>query len=440
LFSLPDLLRLRRKRPIVDDADSGDVAVLEPPPAPPPAPTLMGYLSERSTRHVAGWLHNPDALEQRVEFEVVCTLPGAERVVARGRADMYNRALEMLAMGDAAYWFRLVFPQALTEAERDHLEVRPLATGLPLQHEPHMRTRWEPIRFVAMDIVDNCNLRCPFCVYDYANVHTTHVMSDEVYGKALGLLPLVGAEQFWLSCLHEPTMHPKLTEYIQRIPRQYRDNIFYTTNVARRMPVAYYEALADSGLHHLNISIESRDPAVYERMRKGAKHRIFMESWDKLLEAFAQGSAPPRLHYIVLAYKSNLREIPELVRYLREERQGAMIDVRYTFDMQHIPGEFKEAEYLQEEDWVWLQSQLGQYSLDQVTLSLPPELIPPPPIAVNPEKRGERLAGVFEVRLSYDGTMAICPALAGESPQGRQDFVHVNIKDIGDPAEYLMTL
>jgi molybdenum cofactor biosynthesis enzyme MoaA len=423
----------------MDDADSGTVAVLDSPP-PPRAPTLMGYLGERSTRHVAGWLHNPDAPEERAEFEVVCTLPGAERTVARGRASHYNRALELLGMGDAGYGFRLVFPQPVSETEREHLEVRPVATGLPLQHDPNMRTRWEPIRFVAMDIVDNCNLRCPFCVYDYTNVHTTHVMSDEVYDKALGLLPLVGAEQFWLSCLHEPTMHPKLAEFITRIPRAYRDNVFYTTNLARRMPAAYYETLADSGLHHLNISIESRDPEIYERMRKGARHRIFIESWDRLLRAFEQGAAPPRLHYIILAYKSNLSEIPELVEFLRHERCAATIEVRYTFDMPHIPSVFKQSEYIAEDDWKWLQEQLAHYTVDEVMLSLPPELVPATPIQVKPEARSKRLDGVFEVRLSYDGTMAICPALAGESPQGRPDHVHVNIKDIGDPAAFLMTL
>jgi molybdenum cofactor biosynthesis enzyme MoaA len=435
LFSLPNFLR--RKRPITDDADLETVTTLEPPL---PRPSLIGYLGERSTRHVAGWLHNPGAPDERVEFEVLCTLPGAERVIARSRASLYNRALELLGIGDASYGFRLLFPEIVTEAERDHVEIYPIATGLPLQHDPNMRTRWEPIRFVAMDIVDNCNLRCPFCLWDYSNVHTTHVMSDEVYEKALGLLPLVGAEQFWLSCLHEPTMHPKLTEFITHIPREYRDNVFYTTNLARRMQASYYETLADSGLHHINISIESRDPEIYERMRKGARHRIFIESWNTLLRACAQGSAPPRLHYIILAYKSNLAEIPELVEYLRNERRATTIEVRFTFDMPHIPAEFKQAEYIAEDDWMWLQQRLARYTVGEVTLSLPPALVSATRIPIKPESRSVRLDGMFEVRLSYDGTMSICPALAGESPQGRSDHVHVNIKNIGDPATFLMTL
>ena len=38
--------------------------------------------------------------------------------------------------------------------------------------------------------------------------------------------------------------------------------------LARRMPPVYFEWLAESGMHHLNISIESVKPELYERMRK----------------------------------------------------------------------------------------------------------------------------------------------------------------------------
>ena len=436
------MLRFRRKPPIMQNGDAGPVAVLDvpPPPAPPPAPALVGYLEERSTRHVSGWVRNPDALDESVEFEVVCTLPGAERTIARGRANLYIRIQELSGVGNAAYGFWLVFPEAISEAERDHLEVRPVVTGEPLPHAPNLRTRWEPIRFVNMDIVDNCNLRCPFCVYDYSNVHTTNVMTDEVFEKTLTLLPLVGVEQFWLSCLHEPTMHPKLTEFIRRIPREYRGNVFYTTNLARRMRPEYYETLADSGIDHLNISIESRDPAIYERMRKGARHRIFMECWDQLLCAFAQGSAPPRLHYVILAYKSNLREIPGLVEYLLNERRAASLEVRHTFDQSHIPAEFKAVEYLEADDWKWLRDELAGYPAGQVILTLPPELLPRTPLPVAPESRSTRLEGAFWVRVSYDGLMHIAPALADLALDRPELARFANIKDIGDPAEFFATL
>ena len=37
---------------------------------------------------------------------------------------------------------------------------------------------------IALDIVNNCNLRCPFCVVDYSRIKTTEVMSDDTsYGR-----------------------------------------------------------------------------------------------------------------------------------------------------------------------------------------------------------------------------------------------------------------
>jgi MoaA/NifB/PqqE/SkfB family radical SAM enzyme len=464
LFSFRDLKRKLRPRN-ASVVSSALVAAPEPPtpvaaaeePAPAP-PALVGYVTERSTRHVSGWIYNETTPAERTEFEVWSTKPGEERMLTRARADQFNRVVSMLGLGDGTHSFRVMLPDAVSEAERDLLEVRPAATGNALPLDPNLRTRWEPIRFVAMDIVDNCNLRCPFCLYDYSNVHTTHVMPDAVFDAALQLLPLTGPEHFWLSCLHEPTMHPKLTEYIRKIPREFRDNVFYTSNLARRMRPEYYETLADSGLRHINVSIESRVPDIYEKMRKGARHRIFVESWDKMVAAFRQGSAPPKLQYIIMAYQSNLREIPELVDYLRSERLAHTIDVRHTFDMSHIPPEFKAQEYLTNDDWRWLQEQLGQYPVHEVMVTVPPDFVPEaqeaaapiaeaapagphdPIAAAKGDPRYERLGGMFEVRLSHDGTMAICPALTGESPQGRLDHVHVNITKIGDPAEFLMSL
>ena len=77
-----------------------------------------------------------------------------------------------------------------------------------------------------MDIVDNCNLRCPFCLYDYANTRTTHFMTEQTIEAALRFLPYTRDGEFWFSCLHEPTLHPKLTSFIDKVPPEYRRKLF----------------------------------------------------------------------------------------------------------------------------------------------------------------------------------------------------------------------
>jgi len=115
--------------------------------------------------------------------------------------------------------------------------------------------------------------------------------------------------------VHELTFRPELTRFIHKVPDLYRCKIFYTTNVLKRLPAAYFASLSECGLHHINISIESVDPALFERLRKGARHRIFMENWDALLDAVGRAPAPPP-RYIVMACKSNLRELPHLTAQL----------------------------------------------------------------------------------------------------------------------------
>ena len=104
------------------------------------------------------------------------------------------------------------------------------------------------VGLVAGDIVNNCNLRCPFCIVDYANVKGLNLMTRETFGRALELLPMTSPGNFWLSCLHEPTLHPQFIEFIESVPDAYRDRISFTTNLSKRLPDDLLGRLANSGL------------------------------------------------------------------------------------------------------------------------------------------------------------------------------------------------
>jgi molybdenum cofactor biosynthesis enzyme MoaA len=324
----------------------------------------QGYIDEWSEGHLAGWVRNLESPSERVALELVRSDTG--EVLERSLADHFFDGLVRIGIGDGRHWFYFDLPAELPSAAFASLVVRVAATGRPLEVSPHVRRAWEPVQFVAMDIVNNCNLRCPFCLYDYAHTNRTHFMTAETLEAALRLLPYTSDGNFWFSCLHEPTLHPKLTDFIAKVPEKYRRKLFYTSNLAKRMPDSYYAFLGDSGMHHLNISIESREPALYERMRKGARFRIFQESWSKMLAAMKAGRNPPDLYYIAMAYKSNLRELPEMVRYLRDEGLGRRIELRHTFNVDHVDPEFKRREFLDRAEWDWLEQQLSGYPAGEV--------------------------------------------------------------------------
>jgi hypothetical protein len=399
--------------------------------------------------HASGWVRSLVRPEQRVDYEIL--LPDSGEILGRGCADQFGHGLAGAGVGDGAhaFWTRLSRP--LDATERDRAVVRVAGHGQDLLRAPNLRTRHEPLLHVAMDVVDNCNLRCPFCLYDYEHTRTTHFMSAETLDAALRFLPYVRDGEFWFSCLHEPTLHPELTDFIDRVPAEYRKKLFFTTNLAKRMPVAYFDWLAGNGMHHVNVSIESRDPAVYERMRKGARHRIFQANWDLLVEALDRAPNPTPIRYIAMAYKSNLRELPGLARYLLAERRAAQFEIRYTFDVPYIPAEFRAAEFLDAADWAWLAAELADLPRDRLQLILPPHPAaaavrdaayapagaPAGPVAAGPDPMAV-LPGRMMFRLSWDGTLKVVGVLAASRHDAAVDGViaTTNIRDIADPAAF----
>ena len=403
------------------------------------APRFEGYVDEISPHHVAGWITGPGL----PRFEAA--LPSGE-IVARGVADQFKFGPSHAGLGNHGFFTRL--SRDLTGAERAALVIR-TNDGAALARTDTLLAEYRPVMLNAMDIVDNCNLRCPFCVYDYSKTFSTNMMDDATFEAVLRFLPYTLDSNFWFSCLHEPTLHPNFMALLDRVPREFRRKVFFTTNLAKRMRPEYFRFLADGGFANVNISIESLDPVIYERMRKGARHRIFLENWDAMMAALETATAPPFLRYIVLVYKSNLKEIPSLVEHLLAKRGADEIQLRFTFDVPHIPQDFRATEYADDADWDRLEEQVAHFPADKVKVIRDPSAEAP---AVSGEASavlaretgtplGVVLPGRFEFQTSYDGTIkvkrfwAIPFDTSGEPP-----ILEVNAKDIADPLAFFASL
>ena len=389
-----------------------------------------GFVDEVSPHHVAGWLTGPGAPH------FIAALPSGE-IVARGPADQFKFGPSHEGLGHHGFFART--SRTLSDAERHALLVR-TGDGSALERAESVLGEYRPVMLNAMDIVDNCNLRCPFCVYDYSRTFATNMMDEQTLEAALRFLPYTLDSNFWFSCLHEPTLHPQFTAYLDRVPREWRRKVFFTTNLAKRMKPDYFRFLADGGFANVNISIESLDPAIYERMRKGAKYRIFMENWDALIAAFAQGAAPPFLRYIVLVYKSNLAEIPSLVDHLLTVRRADQIQLRFTFDVPWIPQDFRDAEFVGDGAWDWLAAEVAHHPAHKVQVIRSPSAEAPAPQPDAPSA-GVVLPGRYELETSWDGTIkvkrfwAIPFELSREPP-----LAVVNLRDIPDPLAFFASL
>jgi molybdenum cofactor biosynthesis enzyme MoaA len=418
-------------------------------------PRYQGYLDARSIFHVSGWVRDLTDPLIKLDIEVVLPDESGETILAALPATQDNTILRAQNIGDGAYGFYTHYSRAVTEAERDRIFVRPKNSSFQLDLSPALDTEFQPIHHVAMDIVNNCNLRCPFCVYDYENTHRTEFMTDETFASVLRLIPYVTEGNFWLSCLHEATLHPKLLDFIERVPVQYRKKLFFTTNLAKRMPPIYFEKLAKSGMHNINISLESLDPVIYERLRKGAKFKFFMEGWVSLLDAFARAGGHmevPKIRYNLMAYRSNLHEIPALTKFLLAEKSAYQVEIRNTFDGPQISAEFRDAEFLTTAEWAWLEREMRQFTPQEVVLLVPPggvghdryakPVAPAAPAAETLPAPIGSPARPYNIRVAWDGTLNVYAEKIRQpgAPPTHVDYLVTNIHALEDPLATLFAL
>jgi len=231
-------------------------AVARPEPEPEPGP-FQGYLDAASNRHVAGWIRDLSKPGTRVAYRVIAVIDGVETVLHEGVADEHTAQLETIGVGDGSHAFYARFDRRLSDTERDSLAVQVVATGRAIELAPGIEREWNPIRYIALDVVDNCNLRCPFCLFDYTGVNRTNAMDPAAFASTLRLAPLTTLGNFWLSCLHEPTLHPQFEALLDGIPQEQRRKVFYTTNLAILLRTAGRERAAQP--EHLHRVVRSCD-------------------------------------------------------------------------------------------------------------------------------------------------------------------------------------
>jgi molybdenum cofactor biosynthesis enzyme MoaA len=425
-------------------------------PASSTAPsTYQGYVDDRSIFHVSGWVWDSTDLTKKLDVEIVLPSETGAKILGTVTANRDNPVLRAQNMGDGAYGFYHMFDEPVSEAEREQIFIRPQGSKFLLPLSPALNTEYQPIHHVAMDIVNNCNLRCPFCVYDYRDTNKTEFMTDETFNSVLRLIPYVTDGNFWLSCLHEATLHPKLLDFIERVPAQYRKKLFFTTNLAKRMPPIYFEKLAKSGMHNINISLESLDPVIYERLRKGAKFKFFQEGWTSLLDAFARARTHmdvPKIRYNLMAYRSNLHEIPALTAHLLAEKSAYQVEIRNTFDGPQIEAEFRDAEFLTTAEWAWLAKEMAHFSPHEVVLLVPPggvghdryaKPVAPTvaPVEATPEPIGSPTRP-YNIRIAWDGTLNVYAEKIRQpgAPPTHVDYLVTNIHALEDPLAALFAL
>lgn len=183
----------------------------------------------------------------------------------------------------------------------------------------HSHLAAHPVGLVV-DPSNMCQLGCPGCV------HSSSPGAAERFAWPNGTLPETRfralmqrygptAVAVYFCDYGEPLLN-RNTPALIRIAKSYRMQAMLSTSLSVRQMDA--EALVDSGLDFMVLSIDGATQPVYERFRRGGRLDLVFENIRKLVEARDRmGRSTPILSWNFLAFQHNVHEISEALRVAR---------------------------------------------------------------------------------------------------------------------------
>lgn len=399
------------------------------------ASRTIGCVDTITGDQVAGWAWNP----QNPDRPGIVEVRYEGRCLWRGSADLFRTDLQKVGIRGGFCGFSVPISIIPKSRYTQTVQIRVAGHEAPLRFKgsEDIQLRRPIFDLIAMDITNNCNLRCPFCLVDYSRIRTTELMSEQTFQQAMKLTHLVSDGMFHLSCLHEPTLHPRMAELLRMVPKDQAHQFFFTTNLARPLKDEDFEAWANSGIRRIQISIDSLDPEVYPVLRKHGRLNVFQDNLSRLVHIFRSHPKPPELHYITVAFKSNMAEAPELVRKTGELYLASRHEVRSIYDTEHISDAFRQAQYLDQASWDQLCNRLSTLPYPVVIAprtATKEELVQVMPSANYSGRRGNekwpggRIEGQLALRILVDGSVVVLY---------HEDRWSVNLNDLADPAQFL---
>ncbi|MBN1362426.1 MAG: radical SAM protein [Sedimentisphaerales bacterium] len=181
------------------------------------------------------------------------------------------------------------------------------------------RKAWEVIRkplvcarpyYVQFEVTTHCNLACYMCVRSEVIKHPRHL----AYEDFRQTLDRIGAPKLTLSGAGEPLLNPDLAKMIAHARSRGISVMIPTNGTLLRQP-ALAQAMVDSGLNVLKISLDAATPQTYRAIRRHDCFEQVVEGIERLdrLKQDA-GRRFPDLRFDVVILKENYREIPEIIR------------------------------------------------------------------------------------------------------------------------------
>jgi len=193
--------------------------------------------------------------------------------------------------------------------------------------------------YLRLSVTEVCNFRCTYCLPDgYRKTGPQDFLSVDEAGRLVEAFAELGLKKVRLTG-GEPSARKDLDAIIARVAAvDGVEKLALTTNGWNLAEKA--EAWRAAGLSHLNVSVDSLDPQIFERLTGHARLDQVLAGIDRALDL---GFEAVKLNAVLMrdtadgfaAFAEFVRERPVAVRFIELMRTG---DNAELFRAQHLSG------------------------------------------------------------------------------------------------------
>lgn len=168
-------------------------------------------------------------------------------------------------------------------------------------------------RRLVFELTNACNLNCVMCGRNAADFKPT-VFDMDVFRSFEPLMDTV--EEVTLMGWGEPTIHPHFNEMLEIINKHSARKYFCSNGMNLKK---IKDAIFDYNVDVFAVSLDGATDETNSRIRRGSKIDVIAEDLKEIIRIRNErGLQYPWINFVFCAMKSNLHELPDLVRLAAE--------------------------------------------------------------------------------------------------------------------------
>lgn len=168
-------------------------------------------------------------------------------------------------------------------------------------------------RRLVFELTNACNLNCVMCGRNAANFKPT-VFDMDVFRSFEPIMDY--AEEVTLMGWGEPTIHPHFNEMLEIINRHNARKYFCTNGMNLKK---IKNAIFDYNVDVFAVSLDGATDETNGRIRRGSKIDVIKEDLKDIVRIKKErGLKYPWINFVFCAMRSNIKELPDLVRLAAE--------------------------------------------------------------------------------------------------------------------------